>query len=168
MEKAIKKYEGHLLNKLIEQGRLDEFTSNWDKCEAIVDYIVEWFNKNCHLETVENTDILIVRFGEKYYNKAFNFTHGVTQRVMGIVRKLNDDERLGLYLLSDTYFDKDFKLPDVTDADKEFFKAIKDNNCGDYFMFLLGHAIHGFCFGELETLLNIILDKKDKLVEVNY
>ena len=163
MKKAFEKYEAHLLKTYIENGELERFNNENDKCEVIIDYIVEWFNQNCHLETFEGDDILIVRFGEKYYNKEFDFTHGVIQRVRGIFRKINGDERWDLYLLSDTRPDDSKEWSEATEADKEFIKAIIDSNCAGSFLFELEHLIEGFCFGELETLLNIILDNEDKL-----
>ena len=124
-----------------------------------------WYGKR---EAIEDEDMLVVRFGEKYYNKEFDFTHGVIQRVRGICRKLNSNERM-LYLLSDTRVDEKFNWPTPDDADKEFIKVLKDNNNNNSFdilSFELCHRINGFCFGELDVLLSIILDKEEKLVKI--
>lgn len=160
------KYSADLINRLIENNDLEIFVDDWDKCEVIIDYITEWFNNKCHLETIEGKDVFIAYFDEKYYNKEFNFTHGVIQRVRGIFCEISDNEHINLYLLSDTRCDDSIKCPEPTNADKEFIKAILDNNCKDSFLFELEHSIKGFCLGELKTLLNIILDKKDNLIEI--
>lgn len=167
MEDAFKKYENDLLNRVIKRDGLENFVERNKKCEVIIDYIADWFNQNCKIESIDGTDILFVKFGEKYYNKKFNFTHGIIQKVRGIWRKIDGHERYDLYLLSDTFSDKDFNTPDATDADKEFIEYLKDNKLGDIFMNELEHGIYGFCFDELVVLLNIILDKKENLVEVD-
>lgn len=167
MENAVIEYGNCLLNEITEECRLDDYIEKNKKCEVIIDYIVDWFNQNCKIESIDGTDILFVKFEKKYYNKKFNFTHGIIQNVRGIYRKIDGDERYDLYLLSDTFSDKNFHSPEATDADKKFIKYLKDNDFGDEFMYELEHLICGFCFDELVVLLNIILDKKENLIEAD-